>query len=62
MRFEDDSAVQAGEEVDRNQGAARAISVCIHAFTGDKGNLLVVVHRSFSIMGRYSLVPEYHEE
>jgi len=26
MKFEDDSAVQAGEEVDRNQGAARAIS------------------------------------
>ena len=30
MKFEDDSAVQVGELVDRSQGAARAISVRIH--------------------------------
>lgn len=44
MKFEDDSAVQVGSEVYRSQGAARAISVCVHIFTGDRGNLLVVVH------------------
>lgn len=66
MKFEDNSAVQAGEELDRSQGAARAISVHIHIFAGDNGkseqNPPIVVHRPFSILGRYSLVPEYHEE
>ena len=37
MRFEDNSAVQAGEDVDRSQGAARAISVRSHIFAGDNG-------------------------
>ena len=66
MRFEYNSAIQAGEEVDRSQGAARAISVRIHLFTGDdrrsEQNLPTVVHRPFSILEGYSLVPEYHEE
>jgi len=66
MRFEANSAVQAGEEVDRSQGAARAISVRIHIFAGDNSkseqDSPIVVHRPFSILERYSLVPEYHEE
>jgi hypothetical protein len=37
MRFEDNSAVQAGEEVDRSRGAARAISVRTHIFAKGAG-------------------------
>ena len=46
MKFEVDSAVQAGKEVDRSQGAARAISVSVHILNGGKSEqtLSIVVH------------------
>ena len=66
MKFEDSSAVQAGEAVDRSQGAARAISVRIPIITKDghksEQRFPTVVHQPFPILERYSLVPEYHEE
>lgn len=63
MKFEDNAQVQIDDKnVDRSQGAARAISVRLHSYLEWRSYTLAVVHRSFTVLERYTVVQEHHKK
>lgn len=68
MRFVGDDAgakVQEGQNVEKNQGVARAISVCTDSLADVFNSLqspIIVLHRPRPQLGRYPMVPEHYEE
>ena len=67
MKFVDDDAgaeVQKGQEVKKDQGVARAISVCQPVLRNHTMQLLrhfAVVHRPESVLEGHPMVQEHHE-